>query len=156
MIARRLVLSTCALLAVLTVDCFAQRPPRVVAAPRLNYPPIAWWARIQGTVTLRVRLSDDGRVKNAELVRTTVNTRESQEQVLSTAALDSVNKWQFEPTGAKAPTIREFEMQYVFKLVGRPSHEYRSRMKVNRRFTVEIISPPPRPILDFSEVRSTK
>jgi TonB family protein len=53
----------------------------------LRYPPLARTARIQGTVVVRVRFDDSGRVTEASSL--------SGRDVLAGAALDNIKKWTF-------------------------------------------------------------
>ena len=147
-----LALAVAFLLAASPLKGFAPRVPRVIAAPELSYPQMARMARIQGTVTVKVQLTDEGLVASAEVVMTTINTRQSQAGILSNAALENVQKWKFEPLNPQAPSRRSFEVRYVFKLVGQPAG-YSSRMRVRHPLTVEITSHPPVPGGDLSEVR---
>ena len=132
------------LLAVSIAESSGLKTPRPIVTPTLHYPEMARMARIQGIVTLKVRLADDGRVTGAEVAGTTSNTTKGGDKFLSNAAIDNVTKWEFEPTDANAPTIREFEMQYVFRLRGKPSPNASTRMKVKSPpLAVEITGRPP-------------
>ena len=62
--------------------------PPVMHAPPVVYPPQALHARVEGKVVLKVSISGDGTVKQAEAI--------SGPEALRKAAVDNVRQWQFE------------------------------------------------------------
>jgi protein TonB len=63
---------------------------KLVSQPKLNYPPAAQAARVQGTVRVQVLIGADGRVKNATVL--------SGPQPLQAAALENARQRQYKPT----------------------------------------------------------
>jgi TonB family protein len=64
-------------------------PPTKLKDFVADYPPIAWSARVQGTVTLDALVGPDGRVQDAYVVRSI--------PLLDSAAFDAVKQWEFTP-----------------------------------------------------------
>lgn len=63
---------------------------KLIKQPRPSYPPAAKEQRIQGTVRLSAVIAADGTVKHVELI--------SGDPLLSSAAVDAVRQWVYEPT----------------------------------------------------------
>lgn len=61
-----------------------------MSQPKLNYPPDAKAARIQGTVRVHVLIGADGKVKSATVL--------SGPKPLQAAALDNARQRQYQPT----------------------------------------------------------
>ena len=61
----------------------------LIEKPAPQYPPYARSKHIEGTVTLRARISTDGTVENLEV--------EDGDPALAPAALDAVRKWKYKP-----------------------------------------------------------
>jgi TonB family protein len=80
---------------------------KLISQPKLNYPPNAKAAHIQGTVRVRVLIGTDGKVKNATVL--------SGPQPLQAAALENVRQRQYQPTivGGK-PVEVETEISIEF------------------------------------------
>jgi periplasmic protein TonB len=66
-----------------------QAPRRVVSVAPV-YPPIAQASRVEGTVEIEALIGEDGRVRNAKVVRG--------KHLLNEAALTAVRQWVFTPT----------------------------------------------------------
>lgn len=69
----------------------------VLGYKELPYPPIARSARIQGTVVIRVRVDDKGKVTNATAI--------SGNKVLILVTLDNVKEWLFKPNASKTAVV---------------------------------------------------
>ncbi len=69
------------------------------------YPPMAQKYRIEGTVTVQVSVSTDGKVAKAEFVRG--------HNIFRSVSLDAAKRWEFKPP---SETRLEGEVQFVFKL----------------------------------------
>ena len=83
--------------------------PSKVKDVAIVYPPIAHSARVQGVVTIDVRIEADGRVSDARVV--------DGPPLLRQPALDSVRRWEFTPTvldGKSIPVITT--MMLTFRL----------------------------------------
>ena len=76
-----------------TVDVSDSAEPVALHSPPAIYPPAALAQGIEGTVTLRVTVADDGRVATADPV--------SGPEALRGAALDAVRQWQFAPSASE-------------------------------------------------------
>jgi len=63
---------------------------KLVSQPKLNYPPNAKAAHIQGTARIQVLVGTDGKVKNATVL--------SGPQPLQAAALENARQRQYQPT----------------------------------------------------------
>jgi len=63
---------------------------KLISQPKLNYPPNAQAAHIQGTVRVRALIGADGKVKNATVL--------SGPQPLQAAALENARQRQYKPT----------------------------------------------------------
>ncbi|HLK62276.1 MAG TPA: TonB family protein [Bryobacteraceae bacterium] len=82
---------------------------KLIDQPPPKYPPLAKQARIQGVVTLKVLIAEDGTVKSAQLV--------SGHPLLAPAALDAVKRWRYLPTLVDGvPVEVESEADVSFKL----------------------------------------
>jgi TonB family protein len=74
------------------------------------YPPIAQSARVQGVVTLDVRIEPDGRVGNAQVIEGP--------PLLQEPALDGVRQWEFTPTILNGrPAAVRITLTVAFKLI---------------------------------------
>ncbi len=72
------------------------------------YPPIAQSARVQGVVILEAVIGEDGRVRDARVLRSI--------PLLDTAALDAVRQWEYEPVllnGAAVPVVMTVTVQFT-------------------------------------------
>ena len=66
------------------------KPPRKIFAPSPDYPPLARQARVEGVVVVDAVIDVSGNVVEAKIV--------SGPPLLLAAALDTVQRWKFEPT----------------------------------------------------------
>jgi len=66
------------------------KQPTKVKDVKPVYPPIAQSARVSGVVIIEATIGQDGRVKDAKVLRSI--------PLLDQAALDAVKQWQFTPT----------------------------------------------------------
>jgi len=71
-------------------ECSEITHPEAIEKVNPTYPPEAREARITGRVILRSIISDEGMVEELEVV-------ESPDELLTTAAVDAVKQWRFEP-----------------------------------------------------------
>ena len=74
------------------------------------YPPIAESARVQGVVILEAGIGEDGRVRDARVLRSI--------PLLDMAALDAVKQWEYEPVllnGAAVPVIMTVTVQFTMR-----------------------------------------
>jgi TonB family protein len=63
----------------------------------VQYPPLAYMARIQGVVTVQVKLGEQGRVVEA--------VANSGPELLAAASVNNAKRWVFKPNSAKAAVI---------------------------------------------------
>ncbi len=75
--------------------------PQKLFNPEPDYPAAQYAARIGGTVRIRIRLGDSGRVIQATIHST------SGVAALDQAALEAVRRWRFEAVSTSHPTARE-------------------------------------------------
>jgi TonB family protein len=83
--------------------------PQQLYNPEPEYPSAQYAARVGGTVRIRIRLREDGRVGQATVHRT------SGVPALDNAALAAVRRWRFEAASTQRPTARElvFPIRFV-------------------------------------------
>ncbi|MNC85165.1 transport protein TonB [compost metagenome] len=84
------------------------RAPVLVQRVNPVYPAIAQSARVQGVVILEAVIGEDGRVRDARVLRSI--------PLLDQAALDAVKQWAYEPTrlnGAPVPVIMTVTVQFT-------------------------------------------
>lgn len=83
--------------------------PNQLYNPEPDYPAREYAAGIGGTVKVRIRLGDNGRVAQASIYRS------SGEAALDQAALQAVRRWRFEPVSSTHRTVRElvFPIRFV-------------------------------------------
>lgn len=77
----------------------------------MKYPPIAQSARVQGVVTLDVRIERDGRVSNARVV--------AGPPLLRQVAIDGVVQWEFTPpvlNGRPAAILMQVTVEFKLML----------------------------------------
>src|SRR5690242_20652584 len=79
--------------------------PPVMHAPPVVYPPQALHARVEGKVVVKVSISGDGTVKQAEAI--------SGPEPLRKAAVDNVRQWQFEARAQEAQIDAGFSLGNV-------------------------------------------
>lgn len=102
-------------------------PPRVAARPAIanvascaptgdDYPPAARRAEATGTTVVRFNVGADGKLANAEVVRSAGSSREH--RTLDRVALTKLSECTFRPGADEngKPTGGTFEVQYVWKL----------------------------------------
>jgi TonB family protein len=83
------------------------RVPTKVKDVKPVYPPEAKDARVQGVVIAEVRIEPDGRVGNAQILRSI--------PMLDAAALEAIRQWEFTPTllnGAPVPVLLTVTVQF--------------------------------------------
>jgi protein TonB len=86
----------------------AVRAPAMTRRVHPVYPPIAQSARVQGVVILEALVGEDGRVRDARVLRSI--------PLLDQAALDAVRQWEYEPVllnGAPVPIIMTVTVQFT-------------------------------------------
>jgi len=69
----------------------------VLAFENMFYPPLAWTARIEGTVTVRVKLDNRGRVTDASVI--------SGHEQFTASCLENVKKWLFRPNASNTAVV---------------------------------------------------
>lgn len=69
----------------------------VLAFENMFYPPLAWTARIEGTVTVKVELNDRGRVTDASVI--------SGHPAFTALCLENVKKWLFRPNASNTAVV---------------------------------------------------
>ena len=79
-------------------ECSEITHPEAIEKVNPTYPPEAREARIMGMVVLRSTISDEGTVEDLEVL-------ESPDELLTTAALDAVNQWRFEPAKCDGKSV---------------------------------------------------
>jgi len=112
-----------------------QREVRSMDLPK--YPPLAYQARIQGTVRLNVAVDAQGQVTKATVL--------SGHGLLKAAAAANVKTWRFAPLPGGSPS--ETTVNYVFKIEGKETpyveaSKQRSRISLDLPGTIEISAPP--------------
>jgi TonB family protein len=84
------------------------KAPKKIKDVRPIYPPDAKDARVQGVVIAEVRIEPDGRVSDAQIVRSI--------PLLDEAALTAIRQWEFVPSqmgGAPVPVIMTVTVQFT-------------------------------------------
>lgn len=73
-------------------------PPVLIKEVQPIYPPVAVWGGLEGLVLVQARITDDGRVINAEVAPS---------GILGHSAIDAVQRWQFAaaPNGLQRPAL---------------------------------------------------
>jgi TonB family protein len=122
-----------------TAFTFAEEPPelsvRSMDIPR--YPPLAYQARIQGTVELRVAVNPDGQVTKATVT--------SGPTLLQGLTAENIKTWHFAPSaGGKSS---ELVIRYEYKIEGKEipyllPDKQSFRVKLELPTSVEISAPP--------------
>ncbi len=89
------------------VTAYDERNIENLATRRVQpaYPPMAQKYRIEGTVTVQVSVSTDGKVAKAEFVRG--------HNIFRSVSLDAVKRWEFRPPGEAG---LNGTVNFVFKL----------------------------------------
>ena len=88
--------------------------PTPILSPAPAYPEHARKKSIQGTVWLQVKVSAEGKVKNARVMKNSTKSSE-----LEDAALAAVKKWEFKPaTKNDKPVEVTVTIPFQFKLDG--------------------------------------
>ena len=82
-------------------------PPRLIDGPHPAYPDIARRAGVDGTVVLHITLGLDGRVEQAQVVRSTTLG------VFDEAAREAVLKWRYEPARIDGRPVRAVFRQTI-------------------------------------------
>ena len=116
-----------------TSHLFATPPtPLVAVAPQ--YPRLAVYAHLSGTVTIRATVSKAGIVKSAKLVE-----GHQGHTLLRSPARDAAKKWRFEPGNEK----REVNLVFVFRIMPRdtPDGDLTTRYHYPRRIEVRHVIP---------------
>jgi TonB family protein len=85
----------------------SQRAVQSIALPK--YPPLAYQARIEGTVRLSVVVDATGKVVKATVI--------SGHGLLQAAACENVKTWHFAPVPSGGPS--EIAVAFVFKIEGK-------------------------------------
>ena len=86
------------------------KPPIKLKDVRPVYPQDAQQARIQGVVVIELRIDEEGRVSDAEILRSVPE--------LDQSAIDAVRQWEFQPTlmnGAAIPVIMVATVQFTLQ-----------------------------------------
>jgi len=117
----------------LAYPAYAQHCDSVSVKSRATpvYPEIAVMAKLQGTVSVKVELSADGRVISA---RTS-----GPQKILNEAAEENIRQWYFASPAAGCG----YSINYVYKLEGKASrHPRRTRVIFRLPSEVELIAQP--------------
>jgi protein TonB len=86
------------------------RVPTKVTDARPFYPPDAMAAKVQGIVIMDIRIDEQGRVSDAQILRSI--------PMLDQAAIDAVKQWEFTPTllnGVAIPVIATVTINFTLK-----------------------------------------
>ncbi|MGB7137172.1 MAG: TonB family protein [Acidobacteriaceae bacterium] len=127
------------LLLALSSPVFAQAgaghpAPRLVSADLPDYPPIAYAARVAGSVRVRVEITA-GKVTRAE-----VASKDGQyPMMLANASLENVRTWHF------APSVNDsFVVTYTYVLAGVPDDAWRNpKIEISPSLDVTVTARPP-------------
>ena len=112
---------------------------RVVALPGMQYPTLARFALVQGTVRLRVVVAADGHVLRAQpIVEAWEGSRWSQEALLRAAAENTL-QWRF----AKLDNESQVTVEYDFRLEGERTHCPWTIVNFEPPHRVTVIARPP-------------
>lgn len=86
-------------------------PAQLVYRAAPIYPPLARQARIQGTVMVRITISQLGEVRDVQLI--------TGHPMLAPAAVDAIKKWRYLPYEVDGRTVEvETDVQVIFTLAG--------------------------------------
>jgi TonB family protein len=90
------------------------------------YPPIAKTARIQGTVVLKIVISEGGAVTGVDYV--------SGPPLLIRAAMDAVKQWQYKPFTLNGKDVQASTTVDVVFSLGIPDAQYKAEIENNRKY----------------------
>lgn len=128
------------LVLMISVAFAAEAPERQVRSMDIpHYPPLAYQARIQGTVVLRVFVTAEGQVERVEVA--------SGHLLLGASSADNARSLHFKPSPDGKPS--ELTMRYNYKLEGKempfvPAERQRARVQLDLPGSVEVSAAPMR------------
>jgi TonB family protein len=125
-----------------TLCAAADRELRHIEVP--IYPPLARQARVQGTVTVTLKVASDGKVTSA--------TTEGGHAILQDYAAANAQTWTFAPRSTESREI----VSYVFAFIGDEQYSSASSVVFDLPNKVEIHTTPPKPIIDSITIRPKK
>ncbi len=96
----------------------------------VQYPPLAYMARIQGVVTVQVRLDEQGRVVNAVAA--------SGPELLVDGSVNNAKRWVFMPNSAKAAVV-----VYNYKILEGRCNKNASMFILQGRNLATVLACPP-------------
>src|SRR6476620_10236094 len=109
--------------------------------PPLKYPALARLAQLQGTVTLKLRISHDGKVLVAEA--STTDFLLSQHPVLQSITAELVKKWTFGCIDCSADATYEHVLKFIYKLEGQPKQFDDTSVVMDLPNEVTVTASPP-------------
>jgi TonB family protein len=123
---------------------FCENAPLIVVnhvdAPT-TYPHLARQARIQGTVSIHLKISALGRVLDAQAA--TEDPSLKAHPILQSQALQLVRNWTFECIGCPNSTGYDHTLVFIYRLEGKEEPYNNSRVTMDLPDTVTIIANPP-------------
>jgi TonB family protein len=93
-------INTCLALLLLLMPIPETNQPSLLHFESVEYPRLAWQARIQGDVKVAAHVALDGKVSSA--------SASSEHQLLQKAALENIKKWVFVPN-------HEFDLEIIYQ-----------------------------------------
>lgn len=106
-----------------------------------TYPHLARQARIQGTVSIHLKISALGKVLDAQA--TTEDPSLKAHPVLQSQALQLVRNWTFECIGCPNNAGYDHTLVFIYRLEGKEAPYNESRVTMDLPDTVTIITNPP-------------
>lgn len=106
-----------------------------------TYPHLARQARIQGRVSIRLKISASGRVLDAQAA--TEDSLLKAHPILQSQALQLVRNWTFECIGCLNNAGYNHTLVFIYRLEGKQEPYNNSRVTMDLPDTVTIIANPP-------------
>ena len=129
-----------------TVAIFAQNEP-VIKAKHMElptYPRLARFARLQGTVSVHLKVSQSGLVTSAEANASEQVLRDH--PLLQSETLKVVRKWTFNCINCEMKTEYEHTLVFVYKLEGKETSSDASTITIDMPDSVTITANPQEPL----------
>ncbi len=123
---------------------FAQNSQTVTVKamePSAQYPTLARYARLQGTVSVHLKISADGQVIGAEAITTDQVLKDH--PLLQSETVKLVKRWTFQCDGCKPDSEYEHILVFTYRILGKPDSQVHTKITIDSPDHLTITSNPP-------------